>query len=373
MKTTERIFVILMMLCSAVGLYAEEAPLPRPVVKIGVVLPITGNNSSLGENGRDGLLLKLKEINAVSNFEYRFIFEDDQFVFSKTAMAIQKFKNIDKVDVIMDLWGYSSNIAIPTLQKTSIIHLSADRWDEPPAYKYDMCAGAPTEDYVTPTVEALKALGIKRVGIFSFGEAGIQACVKELKRQMAQAGITMTEEMMATDQRDFRGWILKLRESKPEMLIAMSVMPTQEILLRQMKEMGYNLPLCGIGAGLWDVNPQYTEGAWFVDPSPAKEEFAAAFQQEFKREYRYPATQFYDAFTALVAAYEMGGGSKKPTSDQIIARLKNIQSLPGATGEINFATPNRLKTPLSYYCIINGAAEEVTLDTLIPQNLLPEK
>ncbi len=359
------LFSLAAVVAAFASLNAADVKSAKPVVKIGVVLPISGNNSSLGENGRDGLLLKLREIQPTSKYEYKLIFEDDEFVYSKTAMAIQKFKNIDHVDAIMDLWGQSSYIAVPILKNTNIINLSADRWDEPPAYAYDFSAGCPVQNYVEPTIKVLKELGIKRVGLFTFGERGIQTCATEMKKQMAGIGITVTEEVMASESRDFRTWILKLRESKPDMLVCIGVMPTQEIVLRQMCELGYKLPFCAVGASLWDVNPIYTEGAWFVDPAPSTPEFRQAFQKEFKRDYRYPATQFYDAFTALTAAYEKADGKTKPTNEQIAQALRQTRDLQGATGTIEFLPPNRFKTPLSYYLMVNGHAKKSTMDEVV--------
>src|ERR1700744_4436963 len=97
----------------------------KETIKIGIVLPLTGNMAQTGEMGRKGALMCINERASSAKFDYKLIFEDDEFVFSRTAMAIKKLKNFDHADVIVTMWGYGSDIALPYLaDKPDIIHLN---------------------------------------------------------------------------------------------------------------------------------------------------------------------------------------------------------------------------------------------------------
>ena len=98
---------VLLSLLMATSLVAcgekTEAPKEntKPVVKIGVILPLSGNNSAMGEASKKAMLMAIADNTKQSNkYNYEIIFEDNQMITSKTAVIANKLININKVDVI---------------------------------------------------------------------------------------------------------------------------------------------------------------------------------------------------------------------------------------------------------------------------------
>lgn len=79
---------------------AEQVPSQKEVVKIGVIMPLTGNSVVYGEAFKNMFQMRFDEITKNSNFDYKIIFEDDQFDIKKQILAAQKLINLDNVDVI---------------------------------------------------------------------------------------------------------------------------------------------------------------------------------------------------------------------------------------------------------------------------------
>ena len=93
----------LLSLCMVLALTAcdnkkEEAQADsRPVVKIGVMLPMSGEIAEFGETSRYAVEFAAAD-HEDSPIKFEIIFEDDTFTPSRAAMIANKFISVDKVD-----------------------------------------------------------------------------------------------------------------------------------------------------------------------------------------------------------------------------------------------------------------------------------
>jgi|GEM_PF-463107 ABC-type branched-subunit amino acid transport system substrate-binding protein len=361
----KKIVLLITLLVGTLALAAD-----KPVIKIGAVLPISGGVSFVGENARDALLMRMAEIPADSKFNYKLVIEDDGFEPQRTNMAIQKLKNIDKVDILISNWAHGSELALPLLQNShsSILHLCSDRWAlKEPSYPYDFAVGAPVQTNVHKFIAALKALGIHRLGIFQIADQGARTWRTEFYKELKKEPTIQVVEPLSFDQseRDFRVWILRLREAKPDVLLCDSINPCEEIMLRQMKELGYHVPLCSQSAVFLEGSKGYNEGSWFVQPPPPTGPIAEKFQALYHKEALYPVGHYYDMLSMLINACEKLPAGVKPTSKAISDELRKTKDYPGLLGNTSYSPPDHLATSVDYYIIKNGQPQKVSLDELV--------
>ena len=97
-------------------------------VKIGAVLPLTGDSAFLGEAMREMMLMAQADAKK-ETFKYQLIFEDTAFELSKTALATNKLIDVDKVDGVISLFGNWGQIAGTICQKKKTPHLNV-AWEE---------------------------------------------------------------------------------------------------------------------------------------------------------------------------------------------------------------------------------------------------
>ena len=86
------------LLLLVLGLSAKET------VKVGAVLPLTEEYDWAGEATRNGILMCVAD-HASAKFEYKVIFEDCGLVATRASLAAQKLVNVDRVDVLLSMWG----------------------------------------------------------------------------------------------------------------------------------------------------------------------------------------------------------------------------------------------------------------------------
>lgn len=84
-------------------------------IKIGVMLPLTGQYAALGESARDAILLS-----AHGDKELTFVFEDTAFDATKAVSAYTKLKSADHVDALMNLDTVSLSAIQPLVEKDGI-------------------------------------------------------------------------------------------------------------------------------------------------------------------------------------------------------------------------------------------------------------
>ena len=358
-----KIFLLFFVAVLGVAAFAAD----RPVIKVGVILPMTGNNASFGQSGREGILLRLKELSADAKFDYKFIFEDDGFESSRTNLAAWKLRSVDKVDAIISMWGQASSVIVPRIKDASIINLSADRWGTYIPYKYDFIVGPSLGLYTDATLEALRRLGVKKVAMFSSAIQGQLAFDRMFKEKLKNRGFDLVfYTSLPDDIRDLRTAILKAREAKPDIVLDCFVMPLSQILLKQMKDIGYS-PLVGCpSAYLLDVtDPTLVEGTFYVLNIPADTNFSARFKAEYGHNPKYMAMFTYDISSLFINACEQCPVGEKPDTDAICAKLRQTTNFPAVIGPVTYEAPNQLNAPTAYYLIQNGQHKVVSLDELV--------
>ena len=98
------------------------------VIKIGAILPLTGDASIYGSALKEGLDLALEEINTKGGIigkKVVVIYEDSQADPKVAVSAINKLINIDKVKIILGEMFSSVTLAIaPIAQKSQVVLIS---------------------------------------------------------------------------------------------------------------------------------------------------------------------------------------------------------------------------------------------------------
>ncbi|OHB24861.1 MAG: hypothetical protein A2542_02540, partial [Parcubacteria group bacterium RIFOXYD2_FULL_52_8] len=244
-KTLLAIIVILILVWIGYAIVKSspgEAPTTATsteALKIGVILPLTGDAATYGEPGRNLFALALDEVNAaggVNGQMLEFIYEDGKCNGPVAASAAQKLVAIDKVQIIIGGFCSSESLAsIPVAESAKVAMFSPGssspdltgrsmyffRNYPSDASQGKILAEAAFNDKKWKTVAMLQeqtdfALGIRKVFETRFVELG---------------GKIITEEFPSTAS-DFRSQLSKLRAAKPDALFLslQTFAPTEKIL-----------------------------------------------------------------------------------------------------------------------------------------------
>jgi branched-chain amino acid transport system substrate-binding protein len=320
-------------------------------IKIGAILPLTGDNASYGTAIQKGIELGLEEINKVNGINGKkltILFEDDQADPQKSVAAYKKLTSVDKVPMILGGVFSASTLAIaPLAEKDKVVLLSptSSAVEITQAgdyifriYPSDAYDGIFLADF---TVKELKA---KTASILYMQVASISAITKVFREQFEANGGKLLDVLGYNEgESDFRSQISKIKKSNPDIVFIPSYLKETAVQLKQMKELGLNKPLLAVSSfndpKIFELAGNAAEGVIFSTPvfdpegkASAIVKFLDSFAAKYNEKPNIWAGYGYDV--VRIAALAMEKGDAK--ADKIKDALYSIKNFPGVTGSTSF-------------------------------------
>ena len=310
---------------------AATTAAPKPAIKLGVLLPLTGPSGSTGLDMKDGYELAKAQINAAGGINGALIdviYEDDKNDPATAVASFEKLANNDKVEVM--LGGLASTISAALIEpaKKAAIPMA---WtgaaatavekgftDQPFFFHYH-----PWEYQNSLSALAfLKSTPYKTWAIVSEDGLFGTGAADGLKTALPLQGQTVAiAESFKTGSTDFTALLNRVKASNAEGLIIVPFAGDVIPLLTQMREVGYKPKLVYASPPSFPADfgkSPVAEGVagltlWTEDiPAPASKKFVA----DFKAKYNHSPVSYWSALaytnlvTAVDALKKSGAGNK---------------------------------------------------------------
>lgn len=194
------------------------------VIKIGVVLPLTGPVASYGEVVKNSLELSKENLvnsGKLGNKKLELIYEDGKCAGKDALSAAQKLVNIDKVKFIIGGTCSGETIAIaPFTEKEKVLIFSPTPSNlaisELGDYVFRLMAK--DTEFVKPIIQDIKNKNYKNIAIISENIEGAKAYLNVILKDLPKENIVFNE-LFNTDEIDFKSLVLKLKNANPDVII----------------------------------------------------------------------------------------------------------------------------------------------------------
>ncbi|HEX7550283.1 MAG TPA: ABC transporter substrate-binding protein [Candidatus Methylomirabilis sp.] len=332
---------------ASVGLASAQA---KPI-KIGQIIPITGEAAESGKYHKQGAEIAVDKINAAGGINGRkiqIVLEDDQTTNPGGVAALQKLLEDKEIPVILgSIRSTQVQAMLPTINEAKIpvaiggtnygLTHSGSQW----VFRFRPHDGMSAKVIAKFMIEELKQ---KKVGIVhasdAFGNGGrdmLTPAVKEL------GGEVVFTQGFNNQEKDFTAVVQGLKKSGATGLGTYFTFGTDlGVFARQIKQQGVNVKWVGspsitgvdsrnlAGDALWGT---YGVTDFHVDASPASKAFATAYKAKFGQDPDLYASWCYDAVIVFAEAMKKAPDLK---ADNLRKAILSIQKFPGAEGEYNF-------------------------------------
>ena len=225
----------------------REEKTDKPVVKIGVTLPLTGSMAKMGQDSRKGIEMRLSEIPENSKYQYKVIFEDDQLQSSKEFTNAQKLINFNNVDVMISGFSGGAAAIAKLADEKQIIYWNFE-WSDEPSKKssYTFAYILMPRDVAKAWLDEAYKRGYRRIALINNeahtgGEYVIRA-IHELLPNYPGMEILDTEHVPLFGS-DLRTTVLKMNSKKPDIYLSVLLKPTFDEFGEKLKEQGINIPV----------------------------------------------------------------------------------------------------------------------------------
>jgi branched-chain amino acid transport system substrate-binding protein len=331
----------------SVGLASAQA---KPI-KIGQIIPITGEAAESGKYHKQGAEIAVDKINAAGGINGRkiqIVLEDDQTTNPGGVSALQKLLEDKEIPMILgSIRSTQVQAMLPTINEAKIpvaiggtnygLTHSGSQW----VFRFRPHDGMSAKVIAKFIVEDLKQ---KKVGIVhasdAFGNGGrdmLTPAVKEL------GGEVVFTQGFNNQEKDFTAVVQGLKKSGATALGTYFTFGTDlGVFARQVKQQGVDVKWVGspsitgvdsrnlAGDALWGT---YGVTDFHVDASPASKAFATAYKAKFGQDPDLYASWCYDAVIVFAEAMKKAPDLK---ADNLRKAILSIQKFPGAEGEYNF-------------------------------------
>lgn len=340
--------------------FAQEA------IKVGIILPITGDKAKFGEIEKKSFEMALDEINqagGINGKKLEFIFEDDTGRPDVARSAAEKLITKDKVVMLGGGYGSSETFAIAGVAQQSrvpfLVNTGSDnkiteqKWDyifrlNPPVSDYPKGLESFLSEVVQPKTAAILYENT------NFGSSGS----KEFKETCDKLGIkVIMSEGYEHGGVDFKPLLVKVKQANPDLVYMISYVMDASLLMRQSMELRLT-PKLFVGGGAGFTLPEFQKNAG----KAAENVFSATL---WYQTLAYPgAKEYYDNFVKKYGVETEYHGAEAYAAAHVIAdALKRTKALnPDAVKEALGATD---------MMTVFGPVKFIAYEKMTNQNKLP--
>lgn len=242
MKKTITLLLIVI-LCTLFVFYRKDNSNQAQEIKIGFIMPLTGDGAIYGELLKRVSEIAIRQINLQSEIKIVGVFEDGKCSGEAAARSAKKLIEVDKVQVIIGGVCSSESLAIlPIAEKAKVAVLS------PSSNSMDLSGKSSFFFRIYPTVKeegrVLAKLAsenkIKKVAFLSEEDNFTNGVENSFKTFFLNGDSVVISEKYNASTRDFKTQLIKLKNNEPDALFVNSLNPASaEIIFNQLTVIGW--------------------------------------------------------------------------------------------------------------------------------------
>lgn len=349
MRVLSLVLVLALML--SIGLMLTSCQASSKTIKIGAIMPMTGDVSLYGTGTINSIKIAIEEINkagGINGMQVDLIFEDDENKPEKSVDAYNKLVTKDKVDVIIGCLTSKCSLAVaPLAQKDKIPMISTSSTNADVTlvgdYIFRTCYIDPFQGTVCANFAAGKLEKKSAAIVFDNGNDYSKGLATEFEKAfVAKGGAIVAKEAYSLNDQDFSAILTKVKDAQPDILFIPDYYSKVSLIAKQVRSLGM-ADLVMLGGDGWDeiANNAGDEviGSYYINhfSADSTEQMAVEFVAKYKAAYNNEtpnalAVLGYDAMKIVGEAIKAAGSTDKAQVRDAIAKT-NGKFL---TGNISF-------------------------------------
>ena len=352
--------VLSLMLAVSLAACGEKTEAPKenekPVVKIGSILPLTGASAEMG-NELKNAALKMLEQYKDSPVKYELIFEDNQGgSVPKSISAMKKMIYVDKISALIPTFSAAAQAIAPIIEDENLVQFALVVDLDPTKYKKSFSVYSSVEEDVKALVEILKKQNVKKIACFVQYLPAQMSRFEYLQQEAERNGIEIVKIDVIGGNRNFNMDIAKMSQSNPDMIVLFVVVPELDIIAKQLKDLGVNIPKTTIEA---ISHSQYKEDLFensiYVEGHQKEAKLINDIKEQIKANGTLGFVYFYESLAILTQAIDKFYTDNKriPTADEIVSIVEEIDTYQGIAGEV-YRNNHRFFVKSGIRKIVNG-------------------
>lgn len=297
--------VIIVIIVIGVAWYAvSKQQKEQGMIKIGAILPLSGDSAFLGKSEINGINLAIDDFNSKSKNKVQLITEDSQANPTQAVNAVNKLKDLDKVKIIISSLTPVSSAIVPITAKenilTFLISVLSPSLAKQSEYVFKFY---PDMTIVAKNMaEYLNSQNYKKTALVIYNVEAGEIFIQQFKN-FYKGDISNLERFDRTAS-DFRTIITKIKATQNlESIIFIGYPQNDVIFLNQLVELNLRLPTLLQFANYPAINKGAKESlaalepisSWYTFDELKNKDFVTIYQNKFGEVPDAEAAYSYDA------------------------------------------------------------------------------
>ena len=328
----------------------DEKKADGDTIKVGVFLPLTGDNAAGGELELRGIKLANKLHPEVLGKKVQLVVADNKSDKAEAASVAARLIEKDKVCTILGTYGSSLAMAAGNIVKDAKVPAIGTSCTNPQVtanndYYFRACFIDPFQGTVMANY-AFKQ-GAKKVAIvqevsndYSVGLA--KFFVEAFQKLTNDKNSIIDVANYQTGDKDFTAVLTNLKAKNPDAVFAPGNFTESALLIKQARQLGMKVPFMGgdtwetqefIDVGGKDVEGCVLSTAFDREKASTEEakKFLKAYTDEYKGEPSALSALGYDSYLIAIDAIKRAGGTDSKKIRDAIATTKDLEAVTGKT------------------------------------------
>ena len=357
------LFVLPLLLPSLPGC-SKKTPETKEI-KIGAILPLTGDNAKYGIWIQEGLNLCVDQVNSTGGIQGKrlaIIYEDDQTEPQKAVAAMRKLAQVDKVPVVFGSWASSCVLAQAPIAEKNHTVVMAQAISPKIRFAGDYvfrCIPDANHSLSTLVPFAIKKGVRKAASIYVNNDYGKDQAEVFKNKIVASGGEIVFEEGYDSEITDFRTILSKVRGLTID-AVYLPGYTEVGLILRQMKELGIHCQVYSSdpfeNEEILRIAGDAAEGVFYPSFFVAAEStaevrrFIDTYKSRYGRDPESNAALAYNGLKIILEAIRKGGVEPKAIKESLY-QFKNYQA---TLGTITIDSYGDMTLPVYIKAVQNG-------------------
>lgn len=338
------LFAIIALISILVAYFkSEQPPLQKEIIKIGIILPLTGDAGNYGKSLQEGVITADSLLSDSLGYEVQIIYEDSKAEPKEAVSAMEKFINANQVSaVIGDMFTATTLAIAPIAEKHGILLLSpTGSANEISRDKKQVFRIYPSEIEEGNTLSSFYRLrfSAQKTAVIFANEDAMKNVATTIKLNLGSSTVIF-ESSFNSGAKDFKNIILSIPQGISNIFI-IGYMEDAALLIKQSKEMNKSFSFIGIST-LYDkkfieITKNAANGVYLTAPyfsieseNMAVNKFVSKYKSIYKKDPDVWAGYGYDALNIVVKVL-IESKSKNIEPFKIMETLRGYDGVTGLT------------------------------------------
>lgn len=332
------------------------------VLKVGVILPLSGEAASMGNAFKNGMEMALENLDEKTRAKMELVWEDDGLQAAKTVTAFKKLADVDGIDMVINISSGTSNAIAPLAESKQMPFLAVGSDKEiVEGRDWVVKLWVSAENEVGVMVPEVEKRGMKKLAQITAVQAGF-ILVRDIFDEaiLGKEIEVILKEDVLPDVKDFRSFIAKIKGNSEVEGIEVNLMFGQlGLFAKQVREAGIEVPIFGFevfeDANEVKLSNGALVGEWFVNGDDPDPDFERKYWENFPGASFFTAPNGHDAIALIGAAIEEVGIDPAKINEW----LHNVEGFQGALGTFSASGRNDFTLPAAVKIVTEDGFEKL--------------